>query len=188
MALWLCCEHAARLWAQKKVKLNTALINAIKLSVRYLTRCRGENCLQSIFNQINNIYNFNVNLSKIKYTLARHLTFKRQIRTPHHSRIMLCCSSASWLHGELLPANLRSAPIRGNKDSQGKDGCCQYCRDCWKPQRSSGHERGSYTDAHKRENEPSISKQLKAEFQCHSWTFKDLPCMNQPIMRCIKVS
>lgn len=124
----------------------------------------------SIFNQIHNIYNFNESIRKSKHTLTCHLTFKRQTQTPHHSRIMLCCSSASWLHGKLLPENLRSAPIRGNRDSQGKDGCCQYCRDCWKPQRSSGHERGSYTDTHEEKEKRAINQ----------WAAGDFPCMNQP--------
>lgn len=67
----------------------------------------------------------------------------------HQSLIRLCCSASSCAHGTHLPENLRSAPIRGKRDSQGNDGCCQYWRHCWKPQRSSAQPRGSCIQIHR---------------------------------------
>lgn len=63
---------------------------------------------------------------------------------PHHSLMRLCWSVVSWAHGVLFPVRLLSALILGNRGIHGRAGCCQYARLCWKAQRSSGQDLGSY--------------------------------------------
>lgn len=58
----------------------------------------------------------------------------------------LCCRARSCAQGVLLPVKLLSALILGNRGIQGREGCCQYTRLCWKAARSSEQDLGSCRD------------------------------------------